>query len=293
MPPRTYVVLVIAILLFGAPHLRAEPTRYVVDIPMRAPEPGSYIGMLLSMCLEASKKKDEIIELRFASSLLSQERRIADVQSGASNSLIWVVTDKARETLLRPIRFSFFNGLYGYRLIAIRKQDRAKFAQLNSLSDLTQFVAGQGTHWPDSDILKANGLPLRTGLEREQLYKMLAAGRFDYFPRSITEIWREEEIMKSLDIIIEPHLMLYYPTALYFFVNKDNNELAERIERGLKELERNGELEQLMVSQRDTQIALKEFRLNTRRIILLQNPELPTGTPEFPPDYWITKTKLH
>lgn len=252
---------------------------------MREPEQGGYIKTLLEMTLNASKADEEVIEFKFANSLLSQERRIAEVKSGTSNSLIWVVTNNEREALLRPIRFSFFRGLYGYRLLVIRKEDQARFAKVKTREDLAELIAGQGTHWPDSEVLKANQLPLRAGLEREQLYKMLAAHRFDYFPRSITEIWREEALINSLDLMVEPRLLLYYPTALYFFVRKDNNELAERLEKGLDILKERGELDKLLFDLKDTQTALADFKHNKRHIIYLDNPDLPAATPTYPPNY--------
>jgi len=289
---RFRIFLILLLPLYAA-QVQAEPHPYVVDVPMREPEPGSYIRTLLEMSLNASKADDEIIDLQYAHTQISQERRIAEVQSNLGNNLIWVVTDQERETLLRPIRFSFFKGLYGYRLLVIRKKDRARFAKVQTRSDLAKFVAGQGTHWPDSDVLRANHLPLKTSLEREQLYKMLAAGRFDYFPRSITEIWREEKLIKSLDLIVEPHLVLYYPTALYFFVNHHNDDLAGRLERGISLLEANGELDKLLFTIKDTQLALTEFKANSRQIIQLTNPHLPSNTPEYPPEYWINEAKKH
>lgn len=284
--------LLITALLFSCTlQLHAEPRRYLVESPMRQPEQGSYIRTLLEMSLNASKAEDEVIEFKFADQLLSQERRIAAVKSSNTNSLIWVVTNKEREALLRPIRFSFFRGLYGYRLLVIRKEDQARFARIQTREDLATLIAGQGTHWPDSDILKANQLPLRLGLEREQLYKMLAAQRFDYFPRSITEIWREEAIIKSLNLVVEPRLLLYYPTALYFFVRKDNHELAERLEKGLAILKERGELDKLLFDLNDTQAALTDFKHNKRHIIHLNNPELPAATPVYPPEYWLEEAK--
>jgi len=284
-------LLMIALLFSSAPQLHAEARRYLVESPMRQPEQGSYIRTLLEMSLNASKADDEVIEFKFSDSLLSQERRIAEVKSSSSNSLIWVVTNKERETLLRPIRFSFFNGLYGYRLLVIRKEDQARFAKVQTREDLAKLIAGQGTHWPDSEVLKANQLPLQLGLEREQLYKMLAAHRFDYFPRSITEIWREEPLIKSLDLMVEPRLLLYYPTALYFFVRRDNTELAERLEKGLAILEARGELNKLLFDLNETQAALTDFKQNKRHIIHLSNPDLPTATPVYPPEYWLKEAK--
>jgi hypothetical protein len=63
---------------------------------------------------------------------------------------------------------------------------------------------------------------------------MLIGKRFDYFPRGLDEVWSEEKLFSNKGIIIEQHLMLKYSTSKYFFVNKRNVALADRIERGLK-----------------------------------------------------------
>ncbi|MFQ3196742.1 MAG: hypothetical protein ACI81A_000446 [Paraglaciecola sp.] len=61
---------------------------------------------------------------------------------------------------------------------------------------------------------------------------MLLANRFDYFPRGISEIWREEELFDTL--VIEKKLLLHYPAVEYFFVQAGNIGLAQQIELGLR-----------------------------------------------------------
>lgn len=221
---RIKLLLMVAGVLCLISNLHAEPHRYIVDIPRIAPQPGDYIVTLLQMSLEASKADDETIELRFAQYGLSQARLIAEVRRGDTNSIMWTISNKAREKILRPIRIPLFKGLLGYRSLVIRKQDQARFAQVNSSADLAQYAAGQGAEWPDTHILRANQLPVVEGTTHENLYKMLVAGRFDYFPRGITETREEEELIKFHDVMVEPHLILYYPTVMYFFVNKSNTE---------------------------------------------------------------------
>lgn len=53
------------------------------------------------------------------------------------------------------------------------------------LDDLACYKAGQGFDWVETSVLRANGLPVMTSANSETLYGMLAAGRFDYFPRPL------------------------------------------------------------------------------------------------------------
>lgn len=245
MLSRIKLLLITAGILCLTSDLHAESSHYVVDIPRTAPQPGDYIVELLRMSLEASKADDEIIDLRFAQYDLSQERLIAEVRRGETNSVLWTISNKAREKILHPIRIPLFKGLLGYRALVIRKQDQARFARVNSLAQLAQYTAGQGADWPDTPILRINELPVVVGTSHENLYKMLVAHRFDYFPRGITETREEEALINFHDLMVEPHLILYYPTVMYFFVSKTNSALAERIEKGLSLLIERGDYDKL------------------------------------------------
>jgi hypothetical protein len=276
-------------LSFWLPSLAesAAPERaYRVDIPMAIPGDGDYFVNLLRLTLEASKAPDERIELAFAPEVLTQARSIAEVQKGRQNSVFWTVTNKEREQSLHPIRVPLFKGLLGYRMLVIRAEDAAKFAQVKSVSDLARFSAGQGAQWPDTNILLANQLPVVRGLSRESLYKMLMGKRFDYFPRGITEIVAEDDLIPGRGLMIEPHLILHYPSAMYFFVNKQNRDLADRLERGLASLIGSGEFDRLLHSVPRVKWATEQLREQKHLILELTNPDLPAETPLQDARYW-------
>jgi hypothetical protein len=276
-------------LVFWLPCLAASaaPERtYRVDIPMVIPGDGDYFVKLLRLTLEASKAPDEKIELAFATEVLTQARSIAEVQKGRQNSVFWTVTNKEREQNLYPIRVPLFKGLLGYRMLVIRTEDAAKFAQVKSLSDLAKFSAGQGAQWPDTNILLVNQLQVVRGVSRESLYKMLMGRRFDYFPRGITEVVAEGDLIPGRGLMIEPHLILHYPSAMYFFVNKQNRDLADRLERGLASLIGSGEFDRLFYSLPRVKWATEQLRGQKHVILELANPDLPEGTPLMDPRYW-------
>lgn len=293
MLARIKLLLIVVGALCLISNLHAESRHYIVDIPRVAPEPGDYIVELLRMSLDASKADDEIIDLRFADYNLSQERLIAEVRRGDTNSIMWTISTKAREKILRPIRIPLFKGLLGYRALVIRKQDEALFAQVNSLTQLAQFTAGQGADWPDTPILRANQLPVVEGTSHENLYKMLVAQRFDYFPRGITETREEESLIRQHDVMVAPHLILYYPTVMYFFVNKSNQALAERVEKGLNLLIERGDYDKLFYALPRVQAALAELNDEKRAIIALHNPDISRNTKTYPPEYWRSEVSRH
>lgn len=66
-----------------------------------------------------------------------------------------------------------------------------------NLTDLQPHLAGQGHDWPDTDILPASGLKVRSVSNSDCLFEMQAAVRIDYFSRAINEIWRGWEVFRT------------------------------------------------------------------------------------------------
>lgn len=287
--PHWYLALV-AILVLTMPA-RAEQIRIPVKVQgTQLEQPSDYFTTLLVMALEASKADNEVIDIIFSPRDYSQARWINMLQSDNSNFVIWTMTDKEREQQLRPIRIPLFKGLFGYRVLLIRKQEQARFDQVKTVPDLTKFLCGQGTHWPDTLILQANGLRLTTAETTESLFRMMNAKRFDYFPRGISEAWFELLQRKDTSLAVEENILLYYPTAIYFFVNKENEALAQRIEKGMEALIDNGKFDQFFYNH--PRISLGLEHLKNRRIIQLKNPFLPVETPINNPRYWIDLSAL-
>lgn len=257
---------------------------YNVYLLIRPTPKGDYLTQLLYSALNASKKADEKIAIIFNNTDLSQARWIAELQKSQHNYVIWTVTTPEREAILHPIRIPLLRGLYGYRVLVIRPETAALFAKINSIEQLTKLSAGMNPHWPDANIFHTNGLPFVEGTFASNLYRMLAAGRFDYFPRGVLEITEEQPLIDSNHLQLEQELLIYYPSFLYFFVNKDNQELIDRLEHGLQIMLDNGEFDRLFYNHPAVAAALN--RLGKRRVISINNPLHPKGATEFPPEYF-------
>lgn len=256
-----------------------SPRPYVVDLKIALTLKGSdYFVDALSLILNASKAPDETIEFRFAEKSLAHARWIMAVTNDTGNNVLWVMTNKSREESLTAIRMPLLKGLMGYRVLVIRKEDEAKFKHIKTLRDLQGLKVGQGIHWPDTDILQANKFQTVEALLKENLYKMLAAKRFDFFPRSITEMYLEEDFVRAYNLMVEPHLLLHYPTDFYFFVNKQNVELAERLRKGWAIVQKNGEFEKFFTNAQRIQAAMAILQGPPRIVIELDNPFLSQET---------------
>ncbi|MDL5601132.1 hypothetical protein QS468_51065 [Bacillus subtilis] len=115
---------------------------------------------------------------------------------------------------------------------------------------------------------------------------MLQAKRFELFPREVVVAWDEEQRAREqgLDLVVDEHLVLHYPTALYFFTSKARPDLTAALERGLERAIADGSFERLF--QRRHGASIRRARLDQRRVIELQNPDLPDTAPLGRAELW-------
>lgn len=264
---------VAAVFVSAVAHLplHAEPLRLTVPTPEKtAGEQLWYFPRLLKLALD--KTVDEgAYDIRHFPQSLNSARTLSKLRSGELD-VIWAMTNPEREKEFIPVRVSLLRGLSSHRVLLIREQDQAKFAEIDSLEALKALDAGLGDLWPDTDILRANGLPVTTSPQYELLFNMLAGKRFDYIPRGLYEVWEEYERHRNKGLVIESSLMLYYNGPMYFFVNRENAALAKRIERGLYLAQQDGSLDELFMSVPSYRLGLQEMHNPARRVVPLKTP---------------------
>ncbi len=149
--------------------------------------------------------------------------------------------------------------------------ERRQFERVATLAELRRFRAVQGHDWPDLEILRANGLTVHAVSSRESLFSTLATGRVDYLPLSLLEA--AAAIKGRPGLAIDPHLVIRYPAAIYFFVNPRKRALAEEVRRGLEASIADGSFDKLFYQHFGA--AIGQAQLGERRIIELDNPFLP------------------
>lgn len=242
-----------------------------------------YVLEVLRLAIKASGQP---YQLQASEAPMQQARGIYELSSVKGNvDILWTMTTDEREAQLIPIRIPIDKGLIGWRIALLTEANANIFKDVNNLKDLAAFTAGQELDWPDGPILKSNGLPLKTSASYEPLFNMLKAGRFDYFPRSVFEVQVELDGRPGQKLVIDKHIALYYPSALYFFVSPREPKMAEDIQSGLEEMIRNGSFEKIF--QRYQQATIKNINLKSRTIISLRNPLLSTEKmPLNRPELW-------
>ncbi|GAB2871427.1 transporter substrate-binding domain-containing protein [Pseudoduganella ginsengisoli] len=217
---------------------------------------------------------------------MEKGRAIHELVHGNQLDVVWAVANREREQQMLPVRIPLDKGISGWRLLLVNKGDAAKFGAVRALPDLARWTAGQGQDWADTAVLRANGLPVVTGNNSKGLFSMLIAGRFDYFPRSARQIWAEAEQYQARGLAVEDSLVLHYPAAVYFFVNRNNAALAAALERGLLAAIDDGSFDRLFHATHGE--ALRRAQFGKRRIFHLNNPDLSPETPLARKQFWYT-----
>ncbi|WP_020408021.1 substrate-binding periplasmic protein [Hahella ganghwensis] len=246
----------------------------------------SYFISLLGAAMEVTKGEFGPYTLTESQEFVYQSRVFWLLENNRGFDVAWSMTSQEREDKVRPIRIPLMKGLLGVRLFIIREDRRERFSQIHSLEDLKDYTALQGHDWPDTKILSANRLPVRTIPQYSEMFKQISLGKYDYFPRGVLEIYGELETTPYDNLIAEPHLVLTYPAPIYFFVSKQNERLAERLEKGLRMLIANGEFDRLFLEHPVHRKALKEMQLDKRQVLRIRNPDLSEETPLDEPELW-------
>ena len=237
-----------------------------------------YVDML-KLALDKTTEQYGSYKLSPLKYYMVQTRAIKELSRNQKLDVYWTMTSKERESKLMPIRVPLLKGLLGFRIFIIRKGDQEKFDKVKNLKDLETLTAGQGHDWPDTEILKNNGVNVIEVTDYHSIFTMLQKHRVDYFPRGLNEPWGEIEVHKDKDFTVEKKLMFYYPAPIYFFVNPENQQLAERIEKGLWIAINDGSFDKLFKDYPGRAEVFQKANIKERIIFKFNNPLLTPETP--------------
>lgn len=233
---------------------------------------------ILTVALEKTTDDYGPYELKESVAPMNEARYISELLEGRSVNLIWSSTSASKEASARPIRIPLRKGILGYRIALIHKDAQARIDQVQTLDDLRQLSVAQGIGWGDVAIYEANGIRVST-TGYDSLFRLINGHRVDLFPRGIGEVFTEfdERSPTHPNMAVEQNLLIYYPWPYYFFTNKNDTELAERIETGLRRMIADGEMDALF--EKYNNAAIQRADMANRRIIEIRNHLLPEATP--------------
>jgi hypothetical protein len=233
----------------------------------------AYPFELLQLALSKAGSTDTLVQTPFR---MMQDRALLEISlDGGAADIMATMTSKEREARLLPVRIPITKGLIGWRIPVVTRERRQVFSKVSNLPALRRFQAVQGHDWPDAKILRHNGLPAHSVSSYESLFNTLASGRVDYLPLSLLEAGAAVKGREGL--VVDRHIALHYPAAIYYFVNPRNAALAETVRRGLEASIADGSFDKLFY--RHFGEAIAQARLAERTVIELENPYLPDSAP--------------
>lgn len=233
---------------------------------------------ILKTALEKTVPEFGPYELQQSSSKMNGLRYLTELQKGREVNLVWSSTSEEKEKNFLPIRIPLRKGLLGYRISLIANDKQTQIDQVKTLADLKKLTIGQGVGWDDVKLYEANGIKV-TQAKYGNLFRMTNYGRFDLFPRGINEVFSEyaTQSAENPQLAIEKNLLIYYPWPYYFFLNKQDDALKNRIETGLRKMLKDGSFDAIFIKFHGKAIEKANFK--GRRVIKINNYLLPKETP--------------
>ncbi len=256
-----------AIILMASASLMAAPIIFR-NTPGIEQDDQNYSFVILKAALEHTREEYGDYVLQYAKKPMSRNRTYEQMQSGAVTIADTTVTEISQEHLRVPIPTQ--RGILSFRLFLVRAQDKDLLQNVKTLDELRRYTTGAASQWMSTGLLKDSQFKVVEGPDKDALVKMLIAGRFDTYARGVNEIYGELERYVNLKdkITVDPHLALYFYLPTYFHVTRLRPDLAERIHKGLIEINKNGEHERIFLEYHREMI--EKAHLEKRRIILLK-----------------------
>lgn len=258
------------------------------QVVMHGSEREDYITDILSHALSYFPNKNYKINFHNKSfpklrvlEIIAQNKGIDIIAGGAT---------KARETMLKPIRIPLLKGLYGWRIALVTLGNKEIFTKNSKLSEFKKLSAGQLHSWSDTKILESNDIYVEKGSDYDGLFDMLVNGRFDYFPRAVIEVDSEFDKHKDKNLVVEQKALIHYPTAYYFYVNKNNVSLATNIKEGLERAIKDGSFDRLFNKYYGEIVS--KISAQNRHVYHLKNPFLSSKTPLNRAELWLDLAEL-
>lgn len=233
---------------------------------------------ILRMALEKTVAEYGPYKLRASKESTNGLRYFANLARGNDLNVVWGSTTIEKERNYLPIRIPLRKGILGYRILLVHKDRQALLKEVKTLDDLKKFSVGQGVGWDDVKLYEANGIKV-VEAKYSNLFRMLSYQRFDIFPRGINEIFNEfeKESPQNPDLIVDDHLLIYYPWPYYFFVSPFNTKLHKRLELGLQKMIKDGSFDAIFWKYNGKAIEAANFK--KRHVIYMTNHLLPKETP--------------
>jgi len=246
-----------------------------------------YFYELLKLSLEKSRVKYGEFDLRHSEFVIPSSRIPKEVRKGRYLNILTSPVSHELESNMRSINIPLVKGIQGIRVLLLTKNNIEKVSQIENFEQLKDINYGHGAGWVDQLIFSDAKLPVTTVPDYNSLFKMLNQNRFDAFPRGINEIYREYDLwrLKYPDLAIDKNLVIYYDLPVFFFVEKSDKRLHDRVEFGLNVAIEDGSFDNLF--EQYFGAAIRKANLAQRKVFQLVNQYMPEIDKKKNESYWL------
>lgn len=229
-----------------------------------------YFSKVLELALTKTVSSHGPYRIKLVPVMPIANRLLRDIEMGRVD-VTWMPYNINAPAKLMPIKVRLLKNLSDHRVFLIRADDQPRFSNVKTIEDLRKLRGGMGSHWPDRIVMEENGLPLVLSLSYFNLFKMLASNRFDYYSRGVHQVLPEISAYAEKGLALEQELLLRYNNPVYFYVNKSNTLLAERLSLGMKIAMEDGSFDDLFNQFEHFAWAETLLKRGNRRVIPLSN----------------------
>jgi hypothetical protein len=231
---------------------------------------------VLRAAMERSSPEFGPYRIDFAVAPMARQRMFQALKDG---DLINVATSLANAQWAREllsVQVPVDLGLQCWRIALIDASRQPWLNRLSGPAELKQMRAGVGQTWVTQRVLRENGFRVVSGGSYDGLFEMLMAGRFDYFPRGVNEIFGELDAHRSQfpTLAVEERFLLHDRVPTLFYVSPQAPRLQRRLSAGMESLLKDGTLEAMM---------LKHFRQDLQRARLCKREQIELSNSELDP----------
>ena len=253
----------------------SSPAPLRVVYPNVEERPASGYGYQL---LELALKKSGVpFKLSIFARPGSSQRAVAQLESGEIDVLdTGSSATSAQRFDLVP--FPLDLGLSGCRMLLGRAEGLKRLDPVKSLGDLAPFVFGQGQNWLDTKIMRNAGLRVVEG-EYDKLFRMLEAGRFDFYPLGSEEVYEilARNQAQAPDVAVHPGVGLFYPFIRVYYVTRGNEALRSALMTGLEAASADGSLQAFLARTSGLGPILSGQRPLPKTLLAMSNPWWPAS----------------
>ena len=229
---------------------------------------------LVRQALEITKDKYGEYKIVENPQRMNIARAFRELQKGENLSLTFAHTRPEFEEKAFPIRVSLRQGIDSYRLLLVRKGEKARFKSVKTTEELKAFTVGLSPNWSTYKVMSKREFNIVDAPDYASMFRMLDLKRFDFIPRAINEIYDEidlyEPVGEGLEIV--DGIALYIPAASYMFVSRKQPRIFERLNSGLHAMNVNGDLSAL--TKKYYRESVLKAKLQDRIIISMDDSKL-------------------